>query len=85
MIRAVRAIRNLCPIGIDFTFTYVLQYRFEKTYDFDDIALVHAIDSMLRSGELVQLSIGHFARVDMVQLRVSRDTMITLNATETIA
>ena len=102
MIRAIRAIRNLNPIGIPFRYTDLLNddmsYSRYPEYDYDNMALVHAIDSLIRSKEIVKTDNKMLIRVkgdntdydifikDKVMFQKPKNEILkTLDANQTIA
>ena len=102
MIRAIRAIRNLNPIGIPFQYTDLLNnemtYSRYVEYDFDNMALVRAIDSLILSKEIVKTDNKMLIRVkgdntdydifikDKVMFQKPNvESLKTLNAKEIIA
>lgn len=100
MIRAIRAIRNLFPIGIPFKYYDLLndigtysRYPFE--YDYDSMALVRAIESLIISKEIIKDTdtkmLIRVKGIDIDIYHIKKDkvlfqeTVKTLNANEIIA
>jgi len=89
MIRAVRALRNINPIGIEFSYVDMLAYGEE--YDYDNVSMTYAMESLIRSGEIVRRENMIFVRVfgderarDEYFNNIRNQSIKDTNATESI-